>query len=145
MNNQDFTLTLLVKQTPAEAYAAINNVRGWWSTTLEGDSEQLNDVFIYRYKDLHYTKHQLIEVVPNEKVVWLVLDSHLSFVVQKEEWNGTTISFEIAPKGDETEIRFVHHGLVPQFECYGACSKGWTHYITNSLQKLIVTGKGQPN
>jgi hypothetical protein len=30
MNNQDFTAAFTVDQTPEEAFAAINNVRGWW-------------------------------------------------------------------------------------------------------------------
>lgn len=42
-------------------------------------------------------------------------------------------------------IHFTHLGLVPEFECFDACSNGWTHYIRQSLLSLITTGKGQPN
>ncbi|WP_406274314.1 hypothetical protein OH799_00910 [Nocardia sp. NBC_00881] len=63
----------------------------------------------------------------------------------QDEWNGTTISFDIAEKDGKTEINFTHHGLVSEYECYGACSEGWTHYITNSLRDLITAGTGQPN
>jgi len=55
------------------------------------------------------------------------------------------VVFEIASKGDKTEVRFTHVGLVPAFECYGGCSGAWGFYINDSLRNLIATGKGQPN
>jgi hypothetical protein len=34
------------------------------------------------------------------------LDAKLSVVQDKDEWNGTDIVFEIASKGDKTELMF---------------------------------------
>jgi hypothetical protein len=53
--------------------------------------------------------------------------------------------FEISEKGDETEVRFTHVGLVPAIECYDNCSNAWGFYINGSLRTFITTGKGQPN
>lgn len=144
MSTQDFTTTFVVNKTPQEVFDAVNNVREWWSEGVEGGTHQLNDEFVYVYQDLHYSKQKLIEVVPNKKVVWLVTDSQLNFVNEKNEWTGTKISFEIAQKDNQTQLRFTHLGLVPENECFDACSGGWTTYI-NSLQKLISTGKGKPD
>jgi len=145
MKNEDFTTTMLVNASPAEAFKAINNVRGWWSSTLKGNTEKLNDEFHYQYKDMHSSTQKLVEVVPDKKVVWLVSDSMLSFIMQKDEWDGTTISFELSPKAEQTEIVFTHHGLVPSVECYDACYGGWSHYLHESLVPLINTGKGNPD
>ena len=145
MENQNFTMTFLVDQSPKEVFDAVTNVRGWWSEMVEGGTRNLNDEFSYRHGDLHYSKHKLTEVIPNKRVVWLTTDSELTFVDNKTEWTGTTISFDIAEKDGKTELTFVHHGLVPQFECYNACFGGWTYYLQESLLPLITTGTGTPD
>ena len=91
------------------------------------------------------SKQKIAELIPGKKVVWLVLDGNLNFVKDKSEWKGTRITFEIAEKGAGTEIRFTHLGLVPDYECYSACSNAWGYYINGSLRSLITTGKGHPN
>ena len=55
-----------------------------------------------------------------------MLDSELSFVKDKSEWNGTDVIFEISAANGKTEVRFTHAGLVPQYECYGSCSNAWS-------------------
>jgi hypothetical protein len=147
MNDQDFTTAFTVGQTPEEAFAAINNVRGWWTGEpgIEGSTDKLGDEFTYRYKPHHHSKQKIAELIPGQRVVWLVLDSQLNFVNDKSEWKGTKITFEIARRSDKTEVRFTHVGLVRDHECYGACSNSWGSYINGSLRSLITKGKEQPN
>ena len=146
MKTQDLTITLLVDQTPEVVYNAINNVRGWWSESVEGSTEQLNDEFIYRYKDMHYSKQKLTELIPGKKVVWLVTDSTLSFLKKdKSEWTGTKIVFDISKQKDKTQITFKHVGLNSQCECLDACTDGWNYYLQNGLLSLINMGKEHPN
>jgi hypothetical protein len=140
MKKKDFTTAITVDQTPKQAYEAINNVRSWWIGEIEGPTDQLNGEFTFRFKELHYSKHKLIEMIPEKKVVWLTTDSSLNFVNDKQEWDGTTISFDISPKDGKTEIRFTHHGLIPGIECYDSCSNAWTGYIQSSLRNLISGG-----
>jgi hypothetical protein len=145
MNVQSFTTTITVDQTPEEVFAAINNVRGWWSGDIEGNTDKLGDEWTYRYRDIHYSKQKITELIPGKRVAWHVLDGYLDFVEDKAEWTGTDITFEITKKGDETDIRFTHLGLVPDFECFDNCSNAWGFYINHSLRKLIATGRGEPN
>jgi len=128
-----------------EVFDAINNPRGWWSESIEGGTDKLNDEFTYHYKDIHYCKIKVAELVPGQKVVWLVLDNYFKFTEDKSEWVGTKAVFDISQKGDQTEITFTHEGLVPEYECYEICREAWTNYTTGSLRDLITTGKGQPN
>jgi hypothetical protein len=144
MNDQNFTTTFTVDQTPEKAFAAINNVRGWWSGEIEGSTDKLGDEFTYQYEDVHYSKQKVTELIPGKKVVWLVLDSQLNFLNDKSEWKGTQITFEIAKKANKTEVRFTHVGLVPDYECYGACSNAWGSYINGSLRSLITKAVATP-
>jgi len=145
MATKDFTTTILVDNTPEEVFNAINNVRGWWSEEIEGSTDTLNSEFDYHYEDVHRCKIRIIELVPNKKIVWSVLDNYFKFTKDKSEWKGTKIIFDIAKKDNKTEMRFTHEGLVPAYECYEICRDAWTGYIQKSLRNLITAGKGQPN
>jgi len=145
MKNPSFTTTFSVDQSPEEAFKAINHVRGWWSEEIEGSTDTPGDEFTYRYKDVHYCKLKVVEVIADKKVIWLVLDNRFNFTEDESEWTGTKITFEVSRKGDTTEVHFSHLGLVPEYECYGVCSNAWGSYINGSLRSLITTGKGRPN
>ena len=77
-----------------------------------------------------------------EKVVWHVVDAHLEGPEDPNEWTGTEINFEITQMEDGSEVRFSHLGLVPDFECFDACSSAWGFYVNGSLKRLITTGEG---
>lgn len=102
-------------------------------------------MWTYQYQDIHCSKQEITEFVPGERVVWHVLDGYLNFTEDKTEWTGTDLAFDIVPKGDQTEVRFTHRGLVPEFECFDSCSSAWGFYIKASLRDFIATGQGQPN
>jgi uncharacterized protein YndB with AHSA1/START domain len=145
MNNQNYTTTLLVDQTPKEAFKAITNPRGWWSKEIEGKTDQLNETYFYHYKDVHLCKIKLIELAPDKKLVYQVIDNQFNFTKDKTEWINTKLIFELMPEGGKTKIVFTHEGLVPEYECYDVCHDAWTSYIQGSLKSLITTGKGKPN
>ncbi len=145
MESKGFSTSFTVDRSPREVFDAINDVRGWWSEEIDGRTDELGAEFTYRYKGLHRSTQTITELVPGKRVVWHVSDASLEFVKDKTEWNGTEIVFEIAKKGNGTEVRFTHVGLVPRFQCYGSCSGAWGFYINDSLRKLITTGKGDPD
>jgi len=59
--------------------------------------------------------------------------------------DGTKMIFAISKQEGKTKLDVTHLGLVPAFECFDGCSKGWTYYLQNSLLPLITTGKGNPD
>jgi hypothetical protein len=145
MKTRDFTISILVDNSATEAFNAINNVRGWWSERIDGSTDKLNEEFTYQRWDVHKCTLKITELVPDTRVVWSVLDNFFDFTEDQTEWIGTKIEFEIFSTGKKTQVKFTHHGLSPDFECYNICFDAWTFYIQKSLQELITTGKGQPN
>ncbi len=148
METADLTVTLLAEQTPQEVFQAIVNVQAWWvgyfNEVFSGDTEKLHDEFTFHAGEgAHYSKQKLVEVIPNQKVVWLITDGELSFVEKRDEWVGTKVIFEISEKDGKTQLVFTHEGLTPEMECYESCAPAWTQYLQNKLLPLMDKGKGQ--
>lgn len=144
-DEDSYTTNFLVDQTPDDVFRAVNNVRGWWSEEIEGKADELHAVFFYHYKAVHLSKMEIVELIPGRKVTWFVRDNYFSFVKDQAEWKGTKIVFEIRRTNGQTRLTFIHHGLVPRYECFEVCKDAWTSYIQGSLKNLITAGTGQPN
>jgi hypothetical protein len=145
MKDQSFTASILVDQTPQEAFNAIINPRKWWSEDIEGNTDELNAEWYYHYEDVHRCSVKVTELIPGKKVVWLVTDNYFNFTTDKTEWIGNKIIFEISTLNNKTQIKFTQEGLVPEYECYQVCDNAWSGYIKKSLHDLITTGTGKPN
>lgn len=139
---KDFTFTIFTDQSPEHVFEAIRDVRSWWSgfynESFSGETKELNDEFSFRAGDgAHYSKQKLVEVIPNERVVWIITESELNFLEQKDEWVGTKVVFEISEKDGKTELVFTHQGLTPEIECYDSCAPAWSMYLQEKLLPLI--------
>lgn len=142
LSAENFTRTIRVNASPETAFAAVIDPRAWWSGRFEGGTKALGDIFTYRYSDIHYSKQEVTELVPGKRVAWTVLECDLTFLADRTEWTGTTMTFDVAEKDGMTELVFTHVGLKPVVECYEVCSDAWSSLITGSLKQLIETGKG---
>ena len=145
MTQKNFTSSFTVSQPPEQVFAAINNVRGWWSQGLKGESNKPGGEFIYQHKQIHHSTQKVTELTPSKRVAWHVTSGNLNFVEDKAEWAGTDILFDIEPTNGKTKVTMTHRGLTPKLECFEACSGGWQYYFSDSLRKRIETGKGEPD
>ena len=89
-------------------------------------------------------KIKIVEIVPNEKVVWEVVDSNQTWHKDSTEWTGTKIVWEISSRKNAAQIDMTHLGLVPSFECYDVCKQGWNYLIQQSLFQFMTENKGLP-
>lgn len=147
MTDQHLAISLAFDdRTPAEAYAAINDVASWWSGTVDGDPSAEGSSFIYNYGDAHHSVQRVDKLVPGELVQWHVTEANLPAVQPADEWAGTDIRFELAAREDGgTDLTFTHVGLTAACDCYGRCADGWSALIETNLRQRIATGQPQPD
>lgn len=141
--NESYTTSFTVDQPPEAVFAAINNPRAWWSEDIEGTTDKIGATWHYHFRDIHRATIKVTEMMPG-RVAWHVLDSVFNFTADPREWADTRIVFDVVAKGNQTQVRFTHIGLVPDHECYEVCENAWGTYV-GSLRSLITTGTGFPN
>ncbi len=112
------------------------DVKSWWKgfygENIQGESNEVGDEFTFFAGDgVHISKQKLIEKRPNKKLAWQVIESNLSFLNDKKEWDDTIISFSLEDVEKGTKVKFTHQGLMPEIECYEDCSLAWTNYLKN--------------
>ncbi|HWA33132.1 MAG TPA: hypothetical protein VG737_03330 [Cyclobacteriaceae bacterium] len=145
MNDRNFSTSMLVDQSPAEVYKAINNPRAWWSQEITGTTDRIESEWNYQFKDNHRSKMKVVEMIPDKKVVWLVEDNFFKNAKDQSEWVGNKIIFDISKEGDKARLVFTQVGLVPEYNCYKSCEWAWTGFVQKSLKKLITEGSGKLN
>ena len=149
MSQQSYTTAVAIARPPTAVFEAVTDVRGWWSQQVEGRTDQVGAEFSYRGEDAartveHLARIRVTELVPGERVVWRVLDNHMSFIEDQTEWKDTEIRFELTEVDGGTQLRFTHVGLVPTYECFDVCRDAWGLYVRSSLPSLVTTGVGTP-
>jgi uncharacterized protein YndB with AHSA1/START domain len=135
---RDFESVKIFEAAPATVLAALTSpeaISGWWGPT-EGAASR-GGRFTAGFGGDRRIDIVVIEDGPI-RVEWDVEEAP-----QTPEWPGTRIVFELAPTSEGTELRFRHHGLTPQLECFEMCHSGWTHYLA-SLVRYVDRGAGDP-
>jgi uncharacterized protein YndB with AHSA1/START domain len=137
--DQDFRSTKIFAAAPDAVFAALTDVdalTGWW--TPAGGGADAGETLRFLMGDREVVM-RVEEADRPARVRWDVLVCEAA-----TDWVGTTITFDLAPAGDGTELRFQHHGLNPGLECFDMCQAGWTRHLA-SLVDYVDRGGGRPN
>jgi hypothetical protein len=141
MISRKYTVAIEVAKSPDDVFNhIINDVSKWWPEEFEGKSTELNDEFVFRSEDAHYSKSKVVELVPNKKVVWLVTESIRK--TDNFDWTGTKFVFELTPKGGNTRLKFTYDGLILENE-YDRLVQICDTVIKGMLYNFITDGKGK--
>lgn len=125
--------------SPDATYQALTTVEGlaaWWTITTQGDSGRVGGVIQFRFGTLGGFDLKVLELDPNRRVVWQVVEG-------PEEWVGTQMTFDLRQEGGFTILLVKHQGWKEPVEFMHHCSTKWAVYLL-SLKSLVETGQGAP-
>lgn len=125
-----------INTLPSKVYEVLTTARGLadvWTQDLTFIA-QLDAVNEFRFGDEHPTKMTIVELVPNNKMTWQCIDSD-------PEWIGTSVSFELEPRGDKTAVTLKHTDWREVTEFYRFCNYNWAIFLL-SLKQYCEEGAG---
>ena len=136
----DFRSTKAFDAAPDAVYSALTDIDAltdWW-TPAAGDATA-GGTLRFLMGDLEVVT-RVDEADRPTRVRWSVLVCEAA-----PDWVGTSITFDLQPAaGGGTELRFHHHGLNPELDCFEMCQAGWTRHLA-SLVDFVDRGTGSPN
>jgi hypothetical protein len=138
MKNCTYSTSIEVAFPPEIVFENVNYVSKWWPEEFEGRSAELDDEFTWRSGDMHYSRQQVVEFVPNEKVVWLTIESMRK--PDNYDWTGATYTFELTSRGNITALNFTYDGPVPEDE-YDMLAQVCDMVIKQKLYNFITESK----
>jgi hypothetical protein len=141
---QDYQCTVSAKVSAEEAYCKIARVNDWWNQRSTGKTQQVGDTFKVDFGPT-WVEFEVIEAIPDKRMVWRVTDCHLHWLKDRTEWKGTSVIWDLATRDGTTTVTMTHAGLTPAVECFDTCQAGWNFHVGESLLKLLIDGRGLPD
>ncbi|MEM8484615.1 MAG: SRPBCC domain-containing protein [Bacteroidota bacterium] len=143
--NQSYSSEIQIATSPAQVYTAITlHINAWW-TTRANEASQVGDQLTVRFEEGTSWQMEVTSAEPERLLAWHVTEAihNLTSLSKSDEWEGTTIVWEISAASEGSHVTFTHNGLVPSLECYDICEQGWDYFL-GSLKQFLETGTGSP-
>ncbi|MFD2872036.1 hypothetical protein ACFS5N_06130 [Mucilaginibacter ximonensis] len=109
-----YQLQVDFRQPSAQVFKSICDPGRWWPEDMEGIAQALNDEFIFKSGDAHFSKNIVTEFIRDQKVVWLTTESRRG--QDDFDWSGTRFIFELLPDGEHCNLHFTYDGWVLESE-----------------------------
>ena len=136
MEKKSYTVTIEIAKSADEVFNhIINDVSKYWPEDFEGKITKLNDEFVFRSGDSHYSKNKVVEFVQDRKIIWLVTESIRK--TDNFEWTGSKMIFELIPQGKNTRLKFTYDGFILENE-YERLVRLCDMVIKETLYNLIT-------
>jgi uncharacterized protein YndB with AHSA1/START domain len=126
---------IIIDATPDNIFYAItqqDELTRWWSNQAKTKPE-VGTIAEIRFDNGEVMKMEIAELETGKKVFWIVREGPMN-------WEGTTISWEIATFKSEVMLRLTHYGFDTGCE---QIQQGWNYFL-GSLKSYLEIGKGTP-
>jgi uncharacterized protein YndB with AHSA1/START domain len=117
----DLRHQILVNAAPPKVYAAIATsagLRGWWTADSQTEDHAGGKAEFGFDKRGTVFRMKIANREPDKRLVWTCHGDD-------PEWKGTTLTWELSPKGEGTTVRFAHGDWKSENDYYAMCNSTW--------------------
>jgi uncharacterized protein YndB with AHSA1/START domain len=114
------------------ALATQAGLRGWWTADAVADEKTGGKAEFGFGKRETIFRMKIVELLPGKRVVWTCHGDN-------PEWNGTTLTWDIASESGVTVLRFTQSGWKAMTEMYAICNSSWGEL----MHRLKAYAEGQ--
>lgn len=129
-----------IEANPQQLYTALTGQSGlsqWWTKAETSSKVGETAKFYFGPDGEHQVCMQIIELVPNKKIVWQC---------ESGPWAGIgEFTFDIASIERGSVLRFSHSGWQQADDFFMHCNSKWGFFFTVSLKNYLETGTGSPH
>ncbi len=137
----DIVQELTINATPERVFSAItqpDELTRWWANGATTEPT-VGSLATLRFDNGEVMVMEIADLAAGERVRWVVRQApqyaHL--------WEGTAITWDLAPIPIGTTLIFGHHGFAAVNAGYEQTRTGWAYFL-GSLKAYLETGRGTP-
>ncbi|HEX6481124.1 MAG TPA: SRPBCC domain-containing protein [Ktedonobacteraceae bacterium] len=132
---------LTIAAAPGSVFNALtrqDELASWWTNDLNAKPE-VGSLAEFRFGEWgdFVLRFEVAELDEGSKVHWI---SRLSPMAH---WAGTSITWQLTPVQNGTQVVFNHDGFAQVDEVYEQARGNWEYFL-DSLKSYLETGKGTP-
>ncbi len=130
---------LTITTTPENVFNALtrqDELALWWTNDLRVRPEVGSLAEFRFHQGAFVLQFEIAELNANEKVHWILRKGPAG-------WEGTSVTWQLMPVQNATQVSFNHDGFARVDEVYEQTRGNWERYL-NSLKSYLETGKGTP-
>jgi uncharacterized protein YndB with AHSA1/START domain len=131
---------LTIEAAPERVWGALtqpDELAGWWTDDLSVTPE-VGSLAEFRFSQGTFVvQFEVAELDQDEKVRWISRQG------PAPHWEGTSVTWQLTPVQNGTQVVFNHDGFIKKDERYEMTRAWWEHFLV-SLKSYLETGKGTP-
>lgn len=132
---------LTIEAAPARVWSALtqpDEIGHWWTNDLNVRPE-VGNLIEFRFGEWgdFVLRFEVAELEQDRKVRWIYRFGSVA------QWAGTSITWQLEPAHNGTQMVFRHEGFVKKDEVYEQARAYWNYFLT-SLKSYLEMGKGTP-